>query len=110
MKYRTCVSIAEKTPKKTKEKLKQALRKSDYAEVRFDFLKKEENEYLNNDACDWDTITKFAFREKESVLIKEYRDDVYVQKVHKRPVFKHCRNNKCEDFRAGHLVFYHWCS
>ena len=42
MKYKTCVSIAEKTPKKTKEKLKQALRKSDYAEVRFDFLKKED--------------------------------------------------------------------
>ena len=42
MKYKTCVSIAEKTPKKIKEKLKQALRKSDYAEIRFDFLKKEE--------------------------------------------------------------------
>ena len=42
MKYKTCVSIAEKTPKKTKEKLKQALRKSDYAEIRFDFLKKED--------------------------------------------------------------------
>ena len=43
MKYKTCVSVAEKTPKKTKEKLKQALRKSDYAEVRFDFLKKEDD-------------------------------------------------------------------
>ena len=42
MKYKTCVSIAEKTPKKTKEKLTQALNKSDYAEVRLDFLKKED--------------------------------------------------------------------
>ena len=42
MKYKTCVSIAEKNPKKVKEKLKQALKKSDYAEVRFDFLKKED--------------------------------------------------------------------
>ena len=42
MKYKTCVSIAEKNPKKIKEKLKQALKKSDYAEVRLDFLKKED--------------------------------------------------------------------
>ena len=42
MKYKTCVSIAEKTPKKVKERLSQALKKSDYAEVRFDFLKKED--------------------------------------------------------------------
>ena len=42
MKYKTCVSIAEKTPKKTKEKIIQALSKSDYAEIRLDFLKKED--------------------------------------------------------------------
>ena len=42
MKYKTCVSIAEKTPKKTKEKTIQALSKSDYVEVRLDFLKKED--------------------------------------------------------------------
>jgi len=39
MKYKTCVSIAEKTPYKIKQKLKIALKKSDYAEIRFDFLK-----------------------------------------------------------------------
>ncbi|MCH8915726.1 MAG: type I 3-dehydroquinate dehydratase [Thaumarchaeota archaeon] len=39
MKYKTCVSIAEKTPYKIKQTLKIALKKSDYAEVRFDFLK-----------------------------------------------------------------------
>ena len=40
MKYRTCVSIGEKDPRKVKTILKKALSKSDYAEIRFDFLKK----------------------------------------------------------------------
>jgi hypothetical protein len=35
MKYKTCVSIAEKTPQKLKQVLKIALKKSDYVEVRF---------------------------------------------------------------------------
>ena len=39
MTYKTCVSIAEKTPKKIDSILKNALKKSDYAELRFDFLK-----------------------------------------------------------------------
>ena len=38
MTYRTCVSIAEKTPKKLKQTLTKALKKSEYAEIRFDFL------------------------------------------------------------------------
>ena len=42
MKYKTCVSIAETTPKKLKQTLKIALRKSDYVEIRFDFLKTEQ--------------------------------------------------------------------
>lgn len=42
MKYKTCVSIAESTPKKLKQTLKIALRKSDYVEIRFDFLKAEQ--------------------------------------------------------------------
>jgi 3-dehydroquinate dehydratase-1 len=42
MKYRTCVSIAEKTPASTEKKLKIALKKSDYVEIRFDFLKTEQ--------------------------------------------------------------------
>ena len=42
MKYKTCVSIAEKDPKKVKLVLKKALSKSDYAEIRFDFLKKSD--------------------------------------------------------------------
>lgn len=39
MAYKTCVTIAEKTPKKIESTLKKALKKSDYAELRFDFLK-----------------------------------------------------------------------
>tara|TARA_Y100000590_G_scaffold255237_1_gene286592 strand:+ start:5495 stop:6157 length:663 start_codon:yes stop_codon:yes gene_type:complete len=42
MKYKTCVSIGEKNPKKLKSILKKALSKSDYAEIRFDFLKKSD--------------------------------------------------------------------
>jgi len=42
MKYKTCVSIAENSSQKIKANLKDALKKSDYAEVRFDFLKTDE--------------------------------------------------------------------
>ncbi len=42
MKYKTCVSIAENSPNKIKIKLKVALKKSDYVEVRLDFLKIEQ--------------------------------------------------------------------
>jgi 3-dehydroquinate dehydratase-1 len=38
MAAKTCVSIAEKNPKKIKQTLTKALKKSDYAEIRFDFL------------------------------------------------------------------------
>ena len=38
MKFKTCVSIAEKTPKKLSQVLKKALKESDFAELRFDFL------------------------------------------------------------------------
>jgi len=39
MAFKTCVTIAEKTPKKIELILKKVLKKSDYAELRFDFLK-----------------------------------------------------------------------
>ena len=42
MKYSTCVSIGENNPKKIKIILKKALSKSDFAEIRFDYLKKAE--------------------------------------------------------------------
>jgi len=42
MKYKTCVSIGESNPSKIKKTLKEALKKSEFAEVRFDFLKPEQ--------------------------------------------------------------------
>lgn len=42
MKYKTCASIAEKTPLKVKQTINIALKKSDYVEIRFDFLKIED--------------------------------------------------------------------
>ena len=42
MKYKTCVSIGEKNPNKLKIVLKKALSKSDFAEIRFDYLKKSD--------------------------------------------------------------------
>jgi len=42
MKYKTCVTIAENSSNKIKKNLKIALKKSDYVEIRFDFLKIDE--------------------------------------------------------------------
>jgi 3-dehydroquinate dehydratase-1 len=87
MKYKTCVSIAEKTPQKLKQVLKIALKKSDYVEVRFDFLKIEQipdaleiiKKDLNKIVCTLRPKTeggKFSGNEKERIaiikLIAEY--------------------------------------
>ncbi len=80
MKYKTCVSIAEKTPYKIKQTLKIALKKSDYVEVRFDFLKIEQipeaieliKKDLNKIVCTLRPKTeggKFSGNEKERILI-----------------------------------------
>ena len=42
MKYKTCVSIAEKNPKKIKQILRNALSKSEFAEIRLDFVRPSE--------------------------------------------------------------------
>lgn len=87
MKYKTCVSIAETTPDRTKKTLKIALLKSDYVEIRFDFLRKEQvpetlemiKKDLNRIVCTLRPKTeggKFSGNEKERVailkLIAEY--------------------------------------
>ena len=87
MKYKTCVSIAEKTPNKIKQTLKIALKKSDFVEVRFDFLKMEQipesleliKKDLNRIVCTLRPKTeggKFSGNEKERIailkLIAEY--------------------------------------
>lgn len=38
MSYKTCVTIAEKTPKKLNHAVKKAIKRSAYVEIRFDFL------------------------------------------------------------------------
>jgi len=87
MKYKTCVSIAEETPNKIKQTLKIALKKSDFVEVRFDFLKVEQipetmetiKKDLNRIVCTLRPKTeggKFSGNEKERIavlkLIAEY--------------------------------------
>ena len=87
MKYKTCISIGEKTPNKIKQTLKIALKKSDYVEVRFDFLEIEKIpetlEMIKNDlnkiVCTLRSIKeggKFSGDEKERIailkLIAEY--------------------------------------
>ncbi|MDH5463804.1 MAG: type I 3-dehydroquinate dehydratase [Nitrosopumilus sp.] len=87
MKYKTCVSIAEETPNKIKQVLKNALTKSDFVEVRFDFLKTEQipeaikiiKKDLNRIVCTLRPKTeggKFTGSEKERIailkLIAEY--------------------------------------
>jgi len=87
MKYKTCVSIAEETPNKIKQVLKIALTKSDFVEVRFDFLKTEQvpeaikiiKKDLNRIVCTLRPKTeggKFTGSEKERIailkLIAEY--------------------------------------
>lgn len=87
MKYKTCVSIAENSSDKIKNNLKQALKKSDYAEIRFDFLKTDDiPQTLENIKDDLKKVVctlrpkseggKFEGSEKERVailkLIAEY--------------------------------------
>ena len=87
MKYKTCVSIAESSPNKIKIKLKAALKKSDYTEIRLDFLKMEQvpsaleiiKKDLNRIVCTLRPKTeggKFLGTEKERIaiikLIAEY--------------------------------------
>ena len=87
MKYKTCISIGEDTPKKIRAKLKVALKKSDYVEIRLDFLKIEQvpialeiiKKDLNRIVCTLRPKTeggKFSGTEKERIsiikLIAEY--------------------------------------
>ena len=87
MKHKTCVSIGEKTPAAVKKILKIALKKSDFVEIRFDFLKTEQipvalemiKEDLNRIVCTLRPKTeggKFPGNEKERIaivkLIAEY--------------------------------------
>ena len=88
MKHKTCVSIAEKNPKRMSQLIKKALKRSDYVEIRFDFLKPEQvpqalelsKQYLKFSVCTLRPKTeggKFSGRESERIsiikLIAEYK-------------------------------------
>ncbi len=121
MKYKTCVSIGEKTPAKIKKILKIALKKSDYVEVRLDFLKIEQipetleiiKKDLNRIVC---TLRpkmeggKFPGNEKERIaiikLIAEYNPfllDIEFNTLKKNPsLVKYLRTTKTKLLVSWH--------
>ncbi len=121
MKYKTCVSIAESTPKKLKQALKIALKKSDYVEIRFDFLKAEQiPQVLENVKKDLKKIVctlrpkseggKFVGNEKERrsilKLIAEYNPfllDVEFNTMKRdRDLVKYLKTTKTNLLVSGH--------
>ena len=121
MKYKTCVSIAETTPKKLKHTLKIALRKSDYVEIRFDFLKAEQiPQILENVKKDLKKIVctlrpkteggKFEGTERERIsilkLIAEYNPfllDVEFNTMKKeKSLVKYLKTTKTNLLISGH--------
>jgi 3-dehydroquinate dehydratase-1 len=121
MKYKTCVSIAETTPKKLNQTLKIALRKSDYVEIRFDFLKAEQiPQVLENVKKDLKKIVctlrpkteggKFDGNERERIsilkLIAEYNPfllDVEFNTMKKeKSLVKYLKTTKTNLLISGH--------
>ncbi len=121
MKYKTCVSIAETTPKKLKQTLKIALKKSDYVEIRFDFLKTEQiPQVLGNVKKDIKKIVctlrpkseggKFTGNEKERTailkLIAEYNpfllDVEFTTMKRNRNLVKYLKMTKTNLLISGH--------
>ena len=121
MKYKTCVSIGEKTPAAVKKKMKIALRKSDFAEVRFDFLKTEQipnalemiKKNLNRVVCTLRPKTeggKFPGNENERIailkLIAEYNphllDIEFNTLKNNPPVAKYLKSTKTKLLVSWH--------
>ncbi len=121
MKYKTCVSIAEKTPKKLNSVLTKALKKSDYAEIRFDFLKPIQipealelvRRNLNRCVCTLRPTSeegKFPGKEKERIsilkLIAEYHPfllDVEYNTLRKsKPLVNYINQTKTEILVSWH--------
>ena len=87
MAYKTCVTLAESSPAKLNSLLKTTLKRSDYVEIRFDFMKSNKvpvalnlvKKYLNRCVCTLRPKTeggKFSGSEKNRIsilkLIAEY--------------------------------------
>ena len=121
MKYKTCISIGENTPEKIRSKLKVALKKSDYVEIRLDFLKSEQipktleiiKKDLNKVVC---TLRpkreggKFVGSEKERIsiikLIAEYNPfllDIEFNTLKKnKELFKYLKSTKTKLLVSWH--------
>ncbi len=121
MKYKTCVSIAETTPKKLIQTLRIALKKSDYVEIRFDFLKAEQipqvletvKKDLKKIVCTLRPKTeggKFAGKEKERLsilkLIAEYNpfllDIEFNTMKQNKNLVKYLKTTKTKLLISGH--------
>jgi len=121
MKYKTCVSLAETNPKKLKQTLKTALKKSDFVEIRFDFLKSEHiPQVLENVRKDLKKIVctlrpkaeggKFEGNEKERIsilkLIAEYNPfllDVEFNTIKKnKNLARYLKDTKTSLLISGH--------
>jgi len=121
MKYKTCVSIAETTPKKLLQTLRLALKKSDYVEIRFDFLKAEQipqvletvKKDLKKIVCTLRPKTeggKFAGKEKERLsilkLIAEYNpfllDIEFNTMKQNKNLVKYLKTTKTKLLISGH--------
>lgn len=121
MKHKTCVSVVEKTPKKLFTTLKKALKKSDYAEIRFDFLKPIQvpealelsKKYLKKTVCTLRPKSeggKFSGSEKERIsiikLIAEYNPyllDVEFNTLTKdRSLFNYIKKTKTDVLVSWH--------
>ena len=121
MKYKTCISIGENTPEKIRSKLKVALKKSDYVEIRLDFLKSEQipktleiiKKDLNKVVC---TLRpkreggKFVGSEKERIsiikLIAEYNPfllDIEFNTLNKnKELFRYLKSTKTQLLVSWH--------
>jgi 3-dehydroquinate dehydratase-1 len=121
MKYKTCISIGENTPEKIGSKLKIALKKSDYVEIRLDFLKSEQipktleiiKKDLNKVVCTLRPKTeggKFTGNEKERIsiikLIAEYNPfllDIEFNTLNKnKELFKYLKSTKTKLLVSWH--------
>ena len=121
MKYKTCISIGENTPEKIRSKLKVALKKSDYVEIRLDFLKSEQipktleiiKKDLNKVVCTLRPKTeggKFAGNEKERIsiikLIAEYNPfllDIEFNTLNKnKELFRYLKSTKTQLLVSWH--------
>lgn len=121
MAYKTCISIGENTPNKIRSKLKVALKKSDYVEIRLDFLKSEQipktleiiKKDLSKVVCTLRPKTeggKFTGNEKERIsiikLIAEYNPfllDIEFNTLNKnKELFKYLKSTKTQLLVSWH--------